>query len=1109
MVEELRISGELLTTVIGSIDAALFLEDGQRRVRLANVAFCTMFGIDAEPGQMEGLDCTMAAQAAAALMCDPQGFLAGIEETLRAGAPKSHAELHLLDGRILEQSHMRVWLNAKEEGHLWVYRDVTERHRLEREKRELGERNERLLAAVAQATAGLVRGGPVLEAMRDGLSAVGRATGVDRVYLFENRQDNRGRVRSTSQRYEWNSGSAEPQIDNPDLWDTPVEVFAEILPIMEKGLSWAAHVHEMDPVGLRSVLEPQGILSILILPIMVDGRFWGFIGFDQCSYLREWSSNERSILRSLCASVSSALERESLLEQRAHDLAAEQAANRFNQRIMGMVDEPSVFTAIVEELSAASGVDQVSVHVFDPVADMLRCVGTTAQTGPEQAPLDTRALGNGVTAEVVGQRTAHWIYDLRDVNELQGLLLVPVVCEGEVALIITCRMRNLTPDVEGRSRLPYKMADLVAMKLLQLRSFHAAREKDARYRRVIANMQLGLVEVDPDQRIVYVNDTLCEMSAYGREQLIGLQLFEIEGLHASMETFASKRELRSQGISDAFEVGVTLRTGEERHWFISGAPQFDAEGRYIGSVSVVLDITDRLRMEQDLVAANQKASEALQAKELFLANMSHEMRTPMNAIVGLCNEMLRESSDAVQQSRLSAVIMAGNNLMKLMNDLLDASRAAVGMLTLDRVPMDVVACVRHVETVMRPLALQKGLKLQGIVGGNVAPLFLGDARRIDQVLMNLVGNALKFTPRGRVDLTLEVVAPTANGQRLRFSVRDTGVGIDAAFMPDLFKPFNRDPSQQDLAVEGAGLGLSITKGLVDLMGGTITAESERGRGTTMVVELELPFAEPEGRAPDTRVQGAMTVPVPGIRVLLVEDSAFNRLVVRSMLGGLDLVLQEAEHGVEALAYLCSQDWDIILLDLRMPVMDGYVLLDVLRRDIRTSVPVVVLTAGDDSEQHLLGSGMDAILRKPLEREALLAMLADLVQERGGRRSWRHDHIPEPPQFNVDKVRDMVGGDEHLVSEVVSAFLHDTPGNIASLCAALRSMDTTRIADVAHRIRPSIHMLDMSGVRSIVDDLMALPRTLRPHADVAAAVLKLVRELRNVAQRLGERSNEQT
>lgn len=1106
MVEELRISGELLTTVFGSIDAALFLEDGQRRVRLANAAFCTMFGIDAEPGQLEGLDCAQAAHSAAALMCDPKGFLAGIDAALEKGVPTSSVELKLLDGRVLERSHARVRLSAEEEGHLWVYRDVTERHRLEREKREMGERNERLLAAVALANAGLVRGGPVLETMRDGLSAVGAATGVDRVYLFQNRQDNQGRVRSTSQRYEWNSGTAEPQIDNPELKDTPVELFGEIMPTMQKGLSWAAHVHEMDPEGLRSVLEPQGILSILILPIMVEGRFWGFMGFDQCTHLREWTSNERSILRSLCASVASALERERLLEQRAQDLAAMQAANRFNQRIMGLADEQAVFAAMVEEMTSTPDIEQASVHVLDPVTGAMRCVATNVVDDPSRLPIATK-LGDEIAAEALKHRAPRWIYDLSDVNELRGLLLVPVLCEGDVAAIMACQVRNMRPVAGEEPRLPGKLADLAAMKLLQLRSFRAAREKDARYRRVIANMQLGLVEVDTDHRIVYVNDTLCAMSGYSAEELMGAHLLDIDGLSASMETFASKRALRSQGISDAFEVGVTLRNGEERHWFISGAPQFDAEGRYIGSVSVVLDITERLLMEQELVATHRQAGEALKAKELFLANMSHEMRTPMNAIVGLCNEMLREATDAAQQARLLAVIMAGNNLMKLMNDLLDASRSAMGMLTLDHVPMDVAACSRQVVTIMRPLALQKGLELRCTVGTQVAPLFMGDPRRLDQILLNLVGNALKFTQQGHVDLELDVVTSNANGQRLRFTVRDTGVGIDPAFMPHLFEPFNRDPAQRAMAVEGAGLGLSITKDLVDAMGGTITAESVSGTGTTMVVELDLLFAEPALAPAPVPPGNFPSIPLPGMRILLVEDSAFNRMVVRSMLGGMDVVLHEAEHGADAIAQLCAQDYDIILLDLRMPVMDGYAFMDALRNTLRSKVPVVALTAGDDPDEELLAAGMDAVLRKPLERRILLEALARAVDTVAGARSWRHDRIPDGPRFDMSLVREMVGDDEELLREVLAAFVKDTPGNIATLLASLQPMDMVGIAGVAHRVRPSVRMLGMEGVQDIVDELVALPRTPQPQARVATAVALLVRELGHLAYTLQKRDVE--
>jgi CheY-like chemotaxis protein/HPt (histidine-containing phosphotransfer) domain-containing protein len=255
------------------------------------------------------------------------------------------------------------------------------------------------------------------------------------------------------------------------------------------------------------------------------------------------------------------------------------------------------------------------------------------------------------------------------------------------------------------------------------------------------------------------------------------------------------------------------------------------------------------------------------------------------------------------------------------------------------------------------------------------------------------------------------------------------------------------------------------------------------------------------------VETPAVMPVAGMRILLVEDSAFNRMVVRSMLGGSDVALHEAEHGADAMARLCVQDYDIILLDLRMPVMDGFAFTLALRNTLRSRVPVVAITAGDDAEDELLAAGMDAVLRKPLDRNALLQVLADRVQELDAPGHWQHHRVPGGPKHDLAMVRDLVGGDEALVREVIAAFLQDNPANVAALCSALQRGDMERIAGVAHRLRPSVRMLGMEGVQVVVDELVALSRAPQPLARVATAVALLVRELRHVGHLLREAGGE--
>ncbi|MBL8771659.1 MAG: response regulator [Phenylobacterium sp.] len=394
---------------------------------------------------------------------------------------------------------------------------------------------------------------------------------------------------------------------------------------------------------------------------------------------------------------------------------------------------------------------------------------------------------------------------------------------------------------------------------------------------------------------------------------------------------------------------------------------------------VVASARANIRCAAELASAQRSAEAANEAKSAFLAMMSHELRTPLNGVLGMARALQRTPLDHRQQGYVDTILRSGDGLLAILNDVLDISKIEAGRMDLEVAGFDLRALAEQSIELWSETARAKGLVLRCEVGPDVPPLVTGDETRVRQIVLNLISNALKFTEAGEVVLTLRA-APSADGDGgVEILVRDTGIGMSADQVAALFRPYAQADASTARRYGGTGLGLAICRKLASMMGGEIAVETAPGAGSTFRVFLPLPPSRspmPEEAAP---------ADLPTLRILVAEDNPINQAVARAILEAAGATVEVAPDGAQALERLRVETFDVVLMDVHMPVMDGVEAVGRLRSGQagRADVPVIALTADATSgeEGRLKALGFDALQHKPVQPAALIVAIGEVIEAR--------------------------------------------------------------------------------------------------------------------------------
>ena len=668
-------------------------------------------------------------------------------------------------------------------------------------------------------------------------------------------------------------------------------------------------------------------------------------------------------------------------------------------------------------------------------------------------------------------------------------------------------------DSEDAPRYLAIVEDITARREMEER----LRISEARHRLLADNAIDVIVTLGRDGRFSYVSPSVERLRGYTAEEAIQQSLAEILTPESLLVANAYLNKLRANA-----EAGLPLehfrgeleqrcKDGSTVWTDVTASPLLGTDGKFVEILGVTRDISERIRYERELRQVYDAAETANAAKSEFLAHMSHEIRTPMNAVLGLAQVLEREPLTGNQRDMVERIRRAGQSLLAILNDVLDLSKIEAGQLRIEPRPFNLAALLANLDSLMGQAARAKGLSLHITTPYSLRGPLLGDGLRLEQVLLNLTGNAIKFTDQGEVHVLVLTQESSETAVRLRFEVRDSGIGIAPEALTRLFTPFAQADAGIGRRFGGTGLGLSICKRLVELMGGEIGAESQLGQSSTFW--FELPFL----RAGESELDALASKPPPapsgprlvGAHLLVVDDSAMNRdLVERALhLEGASVTL--AADGQQAVQLLRTRPdgFDVVLMDVQMPVMDGLTATRLIRGELGLSeLPVVAFTAGvrDEQQAAARAAGANDVLAKPMDIEQMATLLSKWVKPRpldatppeiieppspatSSADTESPEAFPEIPGIDRERAAQRLGRDRSMFISLLELFAADNAD------AAEQTRHDLAEGDIESAAR-RMHTLASNAGFLCALDLMAAARNIEEAINQGETGLELQLEL---------------
>ena len=623
-----------------------------------------------------------------------------------------------------------------------------------------------------------------------------------------------------------------------------------------------------------------------------------------------------------------------------------------------------------------------------------------------------------------------------------------------------------------------------------------------------------LFTISPTGKITDMNEATVRVTGIPREKLIGTNFID----------YFTNPDKARQGYQQVFAKGfvvdypLTILDHKLTDVLFNGSVYKDDKGNVLGAVVVARDITEQKRIEKELTeakvfaematviaeeakskaeSATQLAKDAVKAKQQFLSNMSHEIRTPMNAIIGFTKVVLKTDLTAKQKEYLTAIKISGDALIVLINDILDLAKVDAGKMTFEETPFKLAVSISAMLHLFEPKIQEKNLVLVKEYDPKIPEVLVGDPVRLHQIILNLVSNAVKFTSKGQITVSVRLVEEDEENARIEFAIADTGIGITPTKIENIFENFQQATSDTSRLFGGTGLGLAIVKQLVEPQGGTIHVTSKVDEGSTF--SFILPFKKTKEKAlfeadivePDTEIKN--------ISVLVVEDIALNQLLMKTLLDDFGFERDIAPNGKIAIEKLQAKHYDIVLMDLQMPEMNGFEATEYIRNTMNSKIPIVALTA-DVTTVDLAkckAVGMNDYIAKPVDERLLYNKIVSLVkkpvlEKPSGK--IEDGQILKHKYIDLDYLAHRTKYNPALMMEMISLYLEQTPPLVSAMKKSMQKKDWGALYEAVHKMLPSFSIVGISpDVENMAKKVQDFARTHQQ----TDGILEMVLQIENV------------